>query len=96
MKFATLADGTRDGRLVLVSRDLTRAMPVPAVAPTLQAALDRWSDVEPVLRALAADLEDGRAASTEPFLPSQALAPLPRSHHWVDGSAYVNHGSRCR
>ena len=91
MKFATLADGSRDGRLVLVSRDLARALPVPSVARTLQQALDRWAQVEPALRALAADLEAGRAADAGRFDPAGALAPLPRSHHWVDGSAYVNH-----
>ena len=91
MKFATLADGTRDGRLVLVSRDLARALPVPSVARTLQDALDRWAQVAPALGALAADLEADRAAGVEGFDPSRALAPLPRSHHWVDGSAYVNH-----
>ena len=91
MKFATLADGSRDGRLVLVSRDLARALPVPQVARTLQDALDRWAEVEPVLRGLAADLEAGRATDAVRFDPAGALAPLPRSHHWVDGSAYVNH-----
>ena len=91
MKFATLADGSRDGRLVLVSRDLARALPVPSVARTLQQALDRWAQVEPALRALAADLEAGRAAGAERFDADRALSPLPRSHHWVDGSAYVNH-----
>ena len=91
MKFATLADGSRDGRLVLVSRDLAWALPVPQVARTLQDALDRWAEVEPVLRGLAADLEAGRAADAGRFDPAGALAPLPRSHHWVDGSAYVNH-----
>ena len=91
MKFATLADGSRDGRLVLVSRDLATALPVPAVARTLQQALDRWAQVEPALSVLAADLEAGRAAGAERFDAGRALAPLPRSHHWVDGSAYVNH-----
>lgn len=91
MKFATLADGSRDGRLVLVSRDLTTALPVPTVARTLQQALDRWAQVEPALRALATDLEAGRATGAERFDAGRALAPLPRSHHWVDGSAYVNH-----
>ncbi|MFO1394276.1 MAG: fumarylacetoacetate hydrolase family protein [Steroidobacteraceae bacterium] len=91
MKLATLADGSRDGRLVLVSRDLTRARPVPGIARTLQDALDRWSDVEPELRSAAADLEDGRTTASEPFDLAKALAPLPRAHHWVDGSAYVNH-----
>ncbi|MFO1407336.1 MAG: fumarylacetoacetate hydrolase family protein [Steroidobacteraceae bacterium] len=91
MKFATLADGSRDGQLVLVSRDLTRAVAVPGIARTLQDALDRWAEAEPALRERAADLESGRVATAQPFDPSRALAPLPRAHHWVDGSAYVNH-----
>ena len=91
MKLATLANGTRDGQLIVVSRDLSRALPVPGVAPTLQAALDDWARVGPRLEQAALDLEDGRAPGSFPFQPTQVLAPLPRAHHWVDGSAYVNH-----
>lgn len=90
VKLATLADGSRDGRLVVVGRDLQRAASAAAVAPTLQAALDGWARTRPMLTALASELESGRAESF-PFDARQALAPLPRSHHWVDGSAYVNH-----
>lgn len=88
MKLATLEDGTRDGRLVVVSRDLTRAIDAAAVAPTLQRALDDWGGCRPRLAQLAAALE--RAAGF-PFDPTRALAPLPRAYQWVDGSAYVNH-----
>jgi fumarylacetoacetate (FAA) hydrolase len=91
MKLATLRNGTRDGQLLVVSRDLTRAVPVPHVAPHLQAALDDWSRVLPRLEQVALELEDGRARGSFPFQATQVLAPLPRSHHWVDGSAYVNH-----
>ncbi len=91
MKLATLANGTRDGQLVVVSRDLERAMPVPRVAPTLQQALDRWFELAPLLQQAADDLEAGRATGSMPFEAAKALAPLPRAHHWVDGSAYVNH-----
>jgi fumarylacetoacetate (FAA) hydrolase len=91
MKLATLRDGTRDGRLVVVSRDLARALPVPAIAPTLQSALDDWARLAPRLREAAHALEDGAVAGEVAFDPSQSLAPLPRAHHWVDGSAYVNH-----
>ena len=90
MKLATLADGSRDGRLAVVSRDLRRAMPADLVAPTLQAALDDWARARPALEALARELEAGRAGEFA-FDPAHALAPLPRAYHWVDGSAYVNH-----
>jgi fumarylacetoacetate (FAA) hydrolase len=89
MKFASLR-GTRDGRLVVVSRDLSRCADAGPVAPTMQAALDNWDAAAPRLAALAADLEAGRVAHT-PFEPAQCAAPLPRSHGWADGSAYVNH-----
>ena len=90
MKLATQADGSRDGRLVVVSRDLQRATSAASVAPTLQAALDDWARAAPALAALARELEAGRAESFS-FETTQALAPLPRAYHWVDGSAYVNH-----
>jgi len=91
VKLASLRNGTRDGQLLVVSRDLARAVPVPHVVPTLQAALDDWSRAAPRLAQVALDLEDGRAPGSFPFRATQALAPLPRAHHWVDGSAYVNH-----
>jgi fumarylacetoacetate (FAA) hydrolase len=90
MKLATLADGSRDGRLAVVSRDLRRAAPAQSVAPTLQAALDDWARAKPALEALARELDAGRAGEFA-FDPARALAPLPRAYHWVDGSAYVNH-----
>ena len=91
MKLATLRDGTRDGRLVVVSRDLSRAVEATAVAPRLQDGLDRWGNLAPRLQELAAALESERAPGTFEFDPGQAMAPLPRAHHWADGSAYVNH-----
>ena len=91
MKLATLRNGTRDGQLVVVSRDLTRALPVPATAATLQEALDDWAGIAPRLQETARALEQGAAAGEIAFEPSQALAPLPRAYQWVDGSAYVNH-----
>jgi fumarylacetoacetate (FAA) hydrolase len=89
MKLATLPGG-RDGKLAVVSRDLSRAMPAEGVASTLQAALDDWERSRPALEALARELEAGRAQG-RPFILAEALAPLPRAYHWVDGSAYVNH-----
>jgi fumarylacetoacetate (FAA) hydrolase len=91
VKFASLRNGTRDGQLLLVSRDLARALPVPHIAATLQSVLDDWSRLAPRLEQAALDLEDGRAPGSFPFQATQVLAPLPRAFHWVDGSAYVNH-----
>jgi fumarylacetoacetate (FAA) hydrolase len=66
-------------------------VPVPHVVPNLQAALDDWRRIAPRLEQVALDLEDGRAPGSFAFQATQVLAPLPRAHHWVDGSAYVNH-----
>jgi fumarylacetoacetate (FAA) hydrolase len=92
VKLATLRRGGRDGRLVVVSRDLTRCVLVPGIAPTLQAALDDWTAVAPRLAERAAALElSATQADVMPFDAAQCAAPLPRAYHWVDGSAYVNH-----
>jgi fumarylacetoacetate (FAA) hydrolase len=90
MKLATIRDGTRDGMLVVVSRDLTRCCPARPVAATLQAALDDWEHVSPRLADLAHDLELG-AVPAERFHERDALSPLPRAYQWADGSAFVNH-----
>jgi len=90
MKLATLRNGARDGRLVVVSRDVTRATDAGAIAATLQDALDDWARVAPSLEALAAQLEIG-AVPAERFHEHDALSPLPRAFQWLDGSAYVNH-----
>ena len=90
MKLASLKHG-RDGRLVVVSRDLTRCLPVPDIAADLQSALDDWTNLAPRLAERAAAVESSAQAGTMPFDPAQCAAPLPRAHHWVDGSAYVNH-----
>ncbi len=91
MKLASLARGGRDGTLVLVSSDLSRAVAVPEIAPTLQAALDDWAAVEPRLREKAAALERGPVTGEFPFDPCSCASPLPRAYQWADGSAYVNH-----
>jgi len=91
MKLATLRNGTRDGCLVVVSRDLARAVPVPGIAATLQQALDDWGRTAPLLKGAAMGLERGEGAGIVAFDPAAAMPPLPRSYHWVDGSAYVNH-----
>jgi fumarylacetoacetate (FAA) hydrolase len=89
MKLASLKHG-RDGRLVVVSRDLSRCADAAAVAPTLQAALDDWSSAEKRLIEISDSLEAGRIAHM-PFDPKACAAPLPRAYQWLDGSAYVNH-----
>ncbi|MDP9138785.1 MAG: fumarylacetoacetate hydrolase family protein [Pseudomonadota bacterium] len=89
MKLASLHGG-RDGKLVVVSRDLGRAIDAGGVAPTLQAALDDWRHAEPDLADLAARLEASPSAGF-PFDEHACAAPLPRAYQWADGSAYVNH-----
>ena len=90
MKLATLRDGTRDGRLMVVRRDGEAGAPSPEAWPTLQRALDDWTAAEPALRALADELDRG-AHDGVPVDPLRLGAPLPRAFEWVDGSAFLNH-----
>jgi fumarylacetoacetate (FAA) hydrolase len=90
MKLASLRHG-RDGKLLVVSRDLARAEAVPDIAPTLQAALDSWSETAPKLVERFAALDAGRSAGAFAFNPADCAAPLPRAYQWADGSAYVVH-----
>ena len=90
MKLATLKDGSRDGKLVVVSRDLTRCTDASFLVRTLQAALDDWQRIAPHLASLAESLEVG-SVPAQRFHESEAHAPLPRAYQWADGSAYVNH-----
>ncbi|NOZ66124.1 MAG: fumarylacetoacetate hydrolase family protein [Alphaproteobacteria bacterium] len=89
MKLASLKQD-RDGKLVVVSKDLSTYVSAEAIAPTMQAALDDWATNESKLRALYDDLNAGKLKG-QPFNPVDCAAPLPRSYHWVDGSAYVTH-----
>ncbi|MCA3227435.1 MAG: fumarylacetoacetate hydrolase family protein [Burkholderiales bacterium] len=91
MKLATLRDGSRDGQLVVVSRDLTIAHHASHIASRLQQALDDWGFIAPQLNDLYVTLNEGRARHAYAFDPAQCLAPLPRAYQWADGSAYVNH-----
>lgn len=91
MKLATLNDGTRDGQLMVVSRDLKTAQLADGVARTLQKALDDWRFIAPQLDAIYQDLNQGRGRRSFAFDATQCMAPLPRACQWVDGSAYVNH-----
>jgi fumarylacetoacetate (FAA) hydrolase len=89
MKLSSLNQG-RDGRLVVVSKDLTRATDAFFIVPTLQQALDDWERVEPRLRDLGEQLEHGSVPSFR-FHEHDCASPLPRAYQWADGSAYVNH-----
>jgi fumarylacetoacetate (FAA) hydrolase len=89
MKLATLRDSSRDGRLVVVSRDLTRCLSVMPIA-TLQSALDEWDVISDTLRVFS-DRVNASDKGTQPFDPKACLAPLPRAYQWADASAYVNH-----
>jgi fumarylacetoacetate (FAA) hydrolase len=90
MKLASLKDG-RDGKLIVVSKDLTKACPAGDIAPTMQAALDNWDHCQPLLDATYHSLNVGGARDIFDFDPVACASPLPRAYQWADGSAYVNH-----
>ncbi|HEX6956495.1 MAG TPA: fumarylacetoacetate hydrolase family protein [Ferrovibrio sp.] len=90
MKLASLRHG-RDGRLCIVSRDLSRMLPVDSLCPTLQMALDSWATMAPKLQALSDALNGGNASGAIAYDPDKLAAPLPRAYQWCDGSAYLNH-----
>jgi fumarylacetoacetate (FAA) hydrolase len=89
MKLASLKNG-RDGKLVVVSRDLTRMTPATDIAPTMQAAIDDWDNIQKLLQKLYDGLNTGEIAG-ETFEEAKCASPLPRAYQWADGSAYVNH-----
>jgi len=95
MRFASLRDGSRDGRLCMVRSDGARLADVAHIAPNLQAALDRWGELEPRLREFDAELENGRIA-TDPLSLQRLQAPLARAYEWIDGSTYLNHARLVR
>lgn len=92
MKFASLNNGTLDGQLIIVSRDLQRAVAVLDIAPSLLHALQHWDALQPALAQRAAALEAGTLAGSFSFEPAACAAPLPRSPQWLDASAFLNHG----
>jgi fumarylacetoacetate (FAA) hydrolase len=96
MKLGSLKQGGRDGTLVVVSRDLTRAVQATGIAPTLQRALDDWSTLAPRLNALSEALDAGTADGAFALDIAQLAAPLPRAYEFVDGSAYLPHVARVR
>ncbi|MBI3711619.1 MAG: fumarylacetoacetate hydrolase family protein [Burkholderiales bacterium] len=91
MKLATIKDGSRNGQLAVVSRDLKTAQIADDVAPTLQAALDDWNFIAPQLQEIYERLNQGRGINSFEFDTQNCMAPLPRAYQWADGSAYVNH-----
>ncbi len=91
MKLGTLKDGTRDGALVVVSRDLKIAQVADGIAPTLQAALDDWRYHAPLLKTLSDELNTKPSSQAFETDFTSFAAPLPRAYQWADGSAYVNH-----
>lgn len=91
MKLATYSDGSRDGQLLVVSRDLSQAHFATGIATRLQQVLDDWSFLSPQLEDLSATLNHGKARHAFPFEPKKCIAPLPRACQWADGSAYLNH-----
>jgi fumarylacetoacetate (FAA) hydrolase len=91
MKLATLKNGSRDGALVVVSRDLTRYQKVPKIAATMQFALDHWDMVLERLQAVYVALNDNATWDAQPFDQALCHSPLPRAYQWADGSAYINH-----
>ncbi|HEU4813039.1 MAG TPA: fumarylacetoacetate hydrolase family protein [Xanthomonadaceae bacterium] len=96
MKLGSLKEGGRDGTLVVVSRDLARAVQATGIAPTLQRALEDWSNVAPRLNALYDALNDGSADGAFDLDVAKLAAPLPRAYEFVDGSAYLPHVARVR
>jgi fumarylacetoacetate (FAA) hydrolase len=91
MKLATYQDGTRDGQLVVVSRDLSQAHYATHIANRLQQVLDDWNYLAPALEEVYTQINQGRARHAFAFDPAQCMAPLPRAYQWLDGSAYLNH-----
>ncbi|MCL1139520.1 fumarylacetoacetate hydrolase family protein [Shewanella pneumatophori] len=91
MKLASYDNGRRDGQLMLVSKDLTKAVAVPAIAHTMQQLIDAWDLLNPQLVELYDALNKGLMDNAVDFDESKCLSPLPRAYQWADGSAYVNH-----
>jgi fumarylacetoacetate (FAA) hydrolase len=91
MKLASLKEGGRDGTLIVVSRDLTKAVKVPQFAKTMQQLMDEWDILAPKLESVSDALNAGEAANTFDLDVTKLAAPLPRAYQWADGSAYVNH-----
>ncbi len=91
MKLASIDNNTRDGQLVVVNKDLTKAVTVPEIAATMQFAIDNWKETETKLESVYNELNSGKLPNAFNFSSVRVLAPIPRAYHWADGSAYVTH-----
>lgn len=91
MKLATIKDGSRDGQLAVVNRELTKAVFVSDIAKTMQQALDSWEQTQPKLERVFEQLQEDKLGDAFAFDSKNAMAPIPRAYHWADGSAYVTH-----
>lgn len=96
MKLASLKAGGRDGTLIVVSRDLKQFVRATDIAPTLQSALENWSDAAPRLNQLSEALNQGNVEQAEDFAAADLASPLPRAYEFLDGSAYLPHVARVR
>lgn len=91
MKLASIDNKTRDGQLVVVNKELTKAVKVSDIAETMQAAIDNWVDTEGKLQKVYEDLNADKLSDAFDFSSAKIMAPIPRAYHWADGSAYVTH-----
>ena len=96
MKLASLKSDSRDGALAVVARNLSKCVPVPRIAHTLQHAIETWSTTAPKLKAIYNHLNDGTAEHAEPFAPERAESPFPRAYQFLDGSVYLSHMQKAR
>lgn len=91
MKLATIKNNTRDGQLVVVNRNMTKAIRVSEITQTMQQALDNWGKIAPELKKIYNKLQLGELSDSFDFNSNNAMAPIPRAYHWADGSAYIIH-----
>jgi fumarylacetoacetate (FAA) hydrolase len=96
MKLASLKSSGRDGALAVVDRNLSTCVRVPRIVPTMQQAIESWRTVAPELEAVYHELNSGKIAGAEPFLPQNAESPLPRAYQFLDGSVYLSHMQKAR
>ena len=96
MKLSTLKSNSRDGRVVLVDRDMKMAAAIADIGSTMQQLLDNWSAIEPALQERYESLNRGKLQGAEPFDVAKVAAPLPRAYQWCDGSAYLSHAELVR
>lgn len=91
MKLASIDNNTRDGQLVVVNKELTKAVRVSEIAETMQSALDNWNETQNKLQTVYEDLNSDKLSNVLDFSSLKVMAPIPRAYHWADGSAYVTH-----